>query len=67
MILVADASVALKWFLNVRDGEAERDRVLALLNGVDDGRFQLIQPVGFVAKVPLCLRAQNRTGPGKIY
>lgn len=55
MILAADASVVLKWFLQVGDSEPDRDRALALLNGVDDGGIQLVQPAHFIAEVAAVL------------
>lgn len=55
MILVVDASVALKWFLNVSDSEPDRDRALTLLNGVDDESVQLVQPAHFIAEVAAVL------------
>jgi predicted nucleic acid-binding protein len=55
VILVVDASVALKWFLNVGDGEPDRERALTLLNGVDDESVRLIQPAHFIAEVAAVL------------
>lgn len=51
MILVVDASVALKWFLNVGHSEPDQDRALTLLNGIDDDSIQLVQPAHFIAEV----------------
>jgi predicted nucleic acid-binding protein len=62
VILVVDASVALKWFLDVRDREPDRDRALALLNGVDDGGVQLVQPAHFIAEVAAVLARANPDG-----
>lgn len=55
MILVVDASVALKWFLNVTEGEPDRDRALTLLNGVDNESVQLVEPAHFIAEVAAVL------------
>ncbi len=55
MILVVDASVALKWFLNVPDCEPDRDRASTLLAGVDDATVQLVQPAHFIAEVAAVL------------
>lgn len=55
MILVADASVALKWFLHVGDSESDSDRALALLAGVDHESVQLVQPAHFIAEVAAVL------------
>ena len=51
MILAADASVALKWFLQVRDSEPDSDRALTVLSGIGDGSVQPVQPSHFVAEV----------------
>ena len=52
---MVDASVALKWFLHVADGEPDRDRALTLLTGVDDESIQLVQPAHFIAEVAAVL------------
>ncbi len=39
MIVVVDASVALKWFLRSRDNEADWDLALAILTAVDEDRI----------------------------
>ena len=62
MILVVDASVALKWFLNIRDDELDRDRALTLLHGIDDGSVQLVQPAHFIAEVAAVLARENPDG-----
>ena len=59
MILVVDASVALKWLLQVPDSEPDRDRALTLLTGVDDGSIQLVQPAHFIAEVAAVLARAN--------
>jgi predicted nucleic acid-binding protein len=55
VILVVDASVALKWFLNVGESEPDRDRALTLLNGVDNESVQLVEPAHFIAEVAAVL------------
>ena len=55
MILVVDASVALKWFLQIPDSEPDSDRALALLTGIDDESVQLVQPAHFIAEVAAVL------------
>ena len=55
MILVVDASVALKWFLDVRDGEPDRERALTLLHSVDDEGVRMVQPAHFIAEVAAVL------------
>lgn len=59
MILVVDASVALKWFLHIRDNESDSDRALAILAGIDDGRIQLAQPPHFIAEVAAVLAREK--------
>jgi len=55
VILVVDASVALKWFLQIPDSEPDSDRALALLTGIDDESVQLVQPAHFIAEVAAVL------------
>ena len=62
MILVVDASVALKWFLQVRDSEPDSDRALTLLKGVNDGAVELVQPAHFIAEVVAVLARLNPDG-----
>ena len=62
MILGVDASVALKWFLQVRDSEPDSDRALTLLKGVNDGTVELVQPAHFIAEVVAVLARLNPDG-----
>lgn len=55
MIVVVDASVALKWFFRSRDNEADCDLALAILTAVDEDRIRLFQPPHFVAEVAAVL------------
>ena len=55
MILVVDASVALKWFFQDRDDEADVDAALAVLRAVADGSVKLIQPPHFMAEMTAVL------------
>ena len=55
MIVVADASVALKWFFRTRADEADVGPALALLTGVAEGRITLLEPPHFVAEVAAVL------------
>ena len=55
MIVVADASVALKWFFRTRTDEVDVGPALALLTGVADGRVALFEPPHFVAEVAAVL------------
>lgn len=59
MILVVDASVALKWFFQARENEADCDRALTLLYGVDEGRIRLMQPPHFIAEVAAVLTREK--------
>lgn len=59
MILVVDASVALKWFFQDRDNEDDCDLALAILYGVDEGRIRLMQPPHFIAEVAAVLTREK--------
>ena len=59
MILAVDASVALKWFLNLSDAEPDSERALTLLSGIGDGSVQIVQPVHFVAEVTAVLAREK--------
>ena len=47
MIVVADASVALKWFLKYRDDEADVEQAMSLLARAANGEVELRQPPHF--------------------
>lgn len=55
MIVVADASVALKWFLADSPLEDHTVPALAILKGAVQGEIQLLQPVHFIAEVAAVL------------
>jgi predicted nucleic acid-binding protein len=59
VILVVDASVALKWFFQSRDNEADCGLALAILSGVDDDLIQLLQPPHFIAEVAAVLAREQ--------
>ena len=59
MIVVIDASVALKWFFSAREDEAHVDNALEILRGIDDGKAQMVQPPHFLAEVAAVLAAQE--------
>ncbi len=59
MILVVDASVALKWFFQARDNEPDCDLALAILTGIDEDRIQLLQPPHFIAEVAAVLAREK--------
>ncbi|PIV88305.1 MAG: PIN domain-containing protein [Hydrogenophilales bacterium CG17_big_fil_post_rev_8_21_14_2_50_63_12] len=58
-LAVVDASVAMKWFLRLRDNEQGVDRALALLFGIDNARIQMIQPAHFIAEVAAVLAREK--------
>jgi predicted nucleic acid-binding protein len=51
VILVLDASVALKWFFREYDDEADVDRALALIREIDVGRHRMVEPPHFLAEM----------------
>ena len=51
MILVVDASVALKWFFGGRPDEEHVDSAAVILRAVGDGRAHMVQPPHFLAEV----------------
>lgn len=55
MILVLDASVALKWFFRGEAGEEHADTALRILAGVASGSIRLLQPPHFLAEVAAVL------------
>jgi predicted nucleic acid-binding protein len=57
--VVVDASVALKWFFQQRDDEAHVDRALALLTGLDAGRYRMMQPPHFLAEIGAVLAREK--------
>ncbi|MDP2821170.1 MAG: type II toxin-antitoxin system VapC family toxin [Sulfuritalea sp.] len=59
MILTVDASVALKWFLTLRDDERDVGRALGILMDIDDARIQLVQPPHFIAEVAAVLAREK--------
>lgn len=52
---VADASVALKWFLPSAEAEEDHDRAVALLKGVKAGQIVLREPPHWLAEVAAVL------------
>lgn len=55
MIVVIDASVALKWFLRDSPEEDHADRALGLLEQIASGTIRMVQPPHFVAEVAAVL------------
>ena len=59
ILLVVDASVALKWFFQDRYNEEDCNLALAILYGVDEGRIRLMQPPHFIAEVAAVLTREK--------
>ena len=55
MILVVDASVAVKWFVPFSPAEANADKAVAILQRVGEGAAYLVQPPHFIAEVAAVL------------
>lgn len=55
MILVVDASVAVKWFVSVKPDEEHADRALGILRQTVGGAARMIQPPHFIAEVAAVL------------
>ena len=55
MILVVDASVAVKWFLGHRQVEAHVGEADAILLSIGAGRARMVQPPHFLAEVAAVL------------
>ena len=51
MKLVIDASVAVKWILLGAPDESDIDAAVAILNGIEDGQYSLVQPSLWFAEV----------------
>lgn len=62
MIVVVDASVAVKWFLQGKPEEQHTDRALRLLEQSVLGLLPMVQPSHFVAEVAAVLARLNPTG-----
>lgn len=59
MILVVDASVAIKWFLNFRKDEDHCRQALELLARIGDGRVRMMQPPHFLAEMGAVLAREK--------
>lgn len=55
MILVVDASVALKWFLGDRSDEAFAGEADGILQNIDSGLARMVQPPHFLAETATVL------------
>ena len=65
MILVVDASVALKWFFRGRFDEAHSENAVSILRAVGDGRVQMVQPPHFLAEVAAVLAREQPSTAGE--
>ena len=65
MILVVDASVALKWFFSAREDETHIENALEILKGIDAGDIQILQPPHFLAEVAAVL-AQEKPNDARL-
>jgi predicted nucleic acid-binding protein len=59
VIVVVDASVAIKWFLAFRPDEGDADKALELLQRAAAGRLKLHQPPHFLAEVAAVLAREK--------
>ena len=59
MILVVDASVALKWFFRERPDEPDGGQASEILTAVGDGRVRMVQPPHFLAEVAAVLARET--------
>ena len=59
MILVVDASVAIKWFLHFRPEEEDVPQALEILERLDTGDIEIIQPPHFVAEIGAVLAREK--------
>lgn len=55
MIVVVDASVAIKWFVSVKPDEEHADRALRILEQTVGGSVRMVQPPHFIAEVTAVL------------
>lgn len=60
--LVVDASVSVKWFVR-NPAEARRPRAVAILEGIGENRFEVIQPPHWMAETIAVLA---RLLPGRV-
>ena len=65
MILVVDASVALKWFFRERPDEPDVCPAAEILTAVGDGRVRMVQPPHFLAEVAAVLARETPRTAGR--
>ena len=59
MIVVVDASVALKWFFKERADESDTVTATEILFGIHDDRVRMVQPPHFLSEVASVLVREN--------
>lgn len=59
MILVVDASVAIKWFLDFPDAEDHCRQALEILGRINDGSALMVQPAHFLAEMGTVLAREK--------
>ena len=62
--VVVDASVVLKWFFRLRDGEQDVGAALRLLTSISDNQVALWQPPHFIAEVAAVLARESPATAG---
>ncbi|MCY3814263.1 MAG: type II toxin-antitoxin system VapC family toxin [Gammaproteobacteria bacterium] len=62
MIVVVDASVALKWFLKWRPEAEDTNAATDILDAVGDGRLEMLQPPHFLPEVAAVLARVHPDG-----
>ena len=65
MILVVDASVALKWFFGGREDEPHAEEATAILRSIDAGRARMVQPPHFLAEMAVVLAREQPVTAGE--
>jgi len=59
MILVVDASVAIKWFFRSPPEQENIEKALAILEGIQDCNIEMQQPPHFIAEVAAVLAREK--------
>ena len=59
MIVVVDASVAVKWFIREHADEHDTETATEVLLGIYDGRARMIEPPHFISEVASVLVRKN--------
>ena len=59
LIVVIDASVALKWFFSDREDEEHVNNALEILRCIDSGQVRMVQPPHFLAEMAAVLAREK--------